>query len=250
MARLRRLLLTPFLAALLALPLILLSPGSAAGATDRLPDIGMAHLRDLRITTTSSGQKQLRFSTIIVNVGSGRFEVRGTRASGSSTMTLKQRIYNDAGGYRTVSTSAVAYFAGDGHSHWHVRNLETYTLTRLDNGNSAGTGVKAGFCFYDNWRYGSTLSPYYTKAKGACGTSSTNTSMFMGLSRRWGDEYHYTIPDQYINITGLASGNYRLRATADAQNWFAESNNTNNSTWVDLQISGTSLTVLKQGPQA
>jgi subtilase family serine protease len=37
-------------------------------------------------------------------------------------------------------------------------------------------------------------------------------------------------PDQYIDITGLKSGRYRLQATADASNWFTESNESNNTT--------------------
>lgn len=36
-----------------------------------------------------------------------------------------------------------------------------------------------------------------------------------------------------IDIAGLKSDRYRLRATAHPANWFAETNNTNNSTWVD-----------------
>jgi len=33
------------------------------------------------------------------------------------------------------------YFAGDGHTHWHVRDLETYELIRSDNGSKVGTGA-------------------------------------------------------------------------------------------------------------
>jgi hypothetical protein len=36
-----------------------------------------------------------------------------------------------------------------------------------------------------------------------------------------------------IDIAGLKSDRYRLRATAHPANWFAEANNPNNSTWVD-----------------
>jgi hypothetical protein len=40
----------------------------------------------------------------------------------------------------------------------------------------------------------------------------------------WGDIYRSTLPDQYIEVTGLADGKYRLRAVADESNWFTESN--------------------------
>jgi hypothetical protein len=72
----------------------------------------------------------------------------------------------------------------------------------------------------------------------------------MGLSRGWGDKYRYSLPDQYIDITGLPLGRYRMRATADPSDWFSESNNTNNFTWVDIKISGTSVSEIRYGPTA
>jgi hypothetical protein len=37
-------------------------------------------------------------------------------------------------------------------------------------------------------------------------------------------------------VTNLNSGNYRLVATADAGGRFVESDETNNTTWVDLKL--------------
>ena len=113
-----------------------------------------------------------------------------------------------------MSRSATAYFGGDGHNHWHVKDLEDFRLIRPDNGRLVGTGAKHGFCFFDNVRYGSVNPPYYTTQTGSCGTS-TSTTVHMGLSPGRGDLYASTLPDQYIDITGLSAGRYRLRATAD-----------------------------------
>jgi hypothetical protein len=71
-----------------------------------------------------------------------------------------------------------------------------------------------------------------------------------GLSRGWGDIYHWNTVGQYINVTGLANGRYRLRATAGADNWFSESNNSNNFTWVDIRIQGGQVSVIRYGPSA
>jgi HD-like signal output (HDOD) protein len=46
--------------------------------------------------------------------------VLGQRAADASTMTIEQRIVDDAGGSRCVATAASAFFGGDGHTHWHV----------------------------------------------------------------------------------------------------------------------------------
>lgn len=241
-----------FLAALvLALPLTVVTTAHhpARAASDVLPDIGMAHPRELSIDRTADGRKLLRFSSIVVNVGPGRLEVLGQRAAGAATMTIQQRIFDDAGGSRHVPTAATAYFGGDGHNHWHVSDLERFELVRLDNGRLVGTGAKHGFCFFDNFRYGSTNPPYYTTQTGACGRSDS-TTMTMGLSRGWGDRYGYDLPDQYIDVTGLTAGRYRLVATADESNWFQELDDQNNESWIDIQLKGGSVKIVRYGPSA
>jgi hypothetical protein len=208
----------------------------------------MAKLQNLKIENTSDGHKRLRFDSIIVNVGDGKFEVHGSRPdTNTAEMTVAQRIFDDAGGYRDVATPAKMYYAGDGHNHWHVRDLEQYTLIRLDNGAKVGTGAKHGFCFFDNYRFGSTQDPFY---KGCANNQPDALRVTMGLSTGWGDKYGSGLPDQYIDITDLTSGRYKLRATADADNWFSETNNTNNFTWVNIKISGSSVSVIKYGPSA
>ena len=197
----------------------------AGAAVGGLPDLGMAQLSNLRVDKLSDGRRVLRFSSVIVNVGAGAFELHGSRASGAdSTMSVVQRVYDGQGGYSDTGSPAAMVFGGDGHSHWHVRDLESSELDRLDNGTKVGTGGKLGFCFFDNTAYRTTLSgapqsPVYT----GCG-DTTSLQVTMGLSIGWGDLYKYTLPDQFIDITGLSAGRYRLLVTADRQGWFAESN--------------------------
>jgi hypothetical protein len=217
---------------------------SARAASDLLPDLRMPRLTDLKIERTSDGRKLLRFSSIIVNVGDGPLRVHGQRPdTGAPTMTTFQRIFDEAGETRDVPTDAVMHFGGDGHNHWHVRDLESFELERLRNGSKVGAGAKHGFCFWDNHRYGSGQDPYYT----GCG-QWTDLEVTMGLSVGWGDLYRYNLPDQYIDITGLGRGRYRLVGTADAENCFRESEESNNSTWVDLRIRNGRATVVGYGP--
>jgi hypothetical protein len=228
---------------------------STAVSSDRLPDLSMAQIQNLSVKSCTQtnfrdcayvGQKQLRFDTRIVNVGAGSFEARGSRSSTSAPMTVTQRIYNDAGGFRTLPTTAQMYFAGDGHNHWHLRDLESYELVRLDNGTKIGAGAKEGFCFFDNVLFGSTQNKLYT----SCGNDPSALNATMGLSRGWGDLYPSGTVGQYIDITNLASGRYKLQATADESDWFLESDNSNNFTWVEVQISGTKVSVVAYGPAA
>jgi hypothetical protein len=232
--------------------LALSRPPAAAATTDRLPDLGMARLRDLSIdTTTILGRRLLRFTTVIVNIGAGPFETIGSRPDTSAAqMAVTQRIVNDAGSYREISTPAVMFWSGDGHDHWHVRDVEAYELIRLDNGRRVGTGAKHGFCYFDNtpyrlWLPGAPHSSVY----GGCGTAA-DLRVTAGLSVGWGDTYPAGIAFQWIDITGLKAGRYRLRATADPANWFAETNNANNSTWVNIKLTGSGVRVVAYGPVA
>jgi hypothetical protein len=233
------------LAVAAAIVALLVVRAPAGAAADSLPDLRMARLQNLHIQNTD-GRKLLRFDSIVVNVGAGGFEARGSRPDTSTDMTVRQRIFDTAGGSRYVGTAARMYFGGDGHNHWHLRDLEDFVITRLDNGSRVGTGAKHGFCFFDNYRFGASQSAYY---KG-CGSNPAALRQRMGLSRGWGDIYPSSLPDQYIDVTGLTSGRYKLRATADAANWFLEANNANNFTWVDIQISGNSVSVIRWGPAA
>lgn len=220
---------------------------TAAPAADRLPDLAMAPLRDLQIQVTSGNRRLLRFTAEIVNLGAGPFELRGSRAAGESLMTtVVQRIYDDAGGSRTVATPAVMFFAGDGHTHWHVNDLEKYELVPLGITGTVGLDAKIGFCFFDILAYrlslpGAPQSAHYI----GCGSSSA-LAVTMGLSVGWGDVYQWSLPGQYIDITGLPPGTYRLRAIADPSHWFVEQDNTRNDTWLDLAIAGQTVRILNR----
>lgn len=248
------------LSVLLAAPLVFVfgltvlpTSVDAQTTTQQLPDLGMARIANMSVdTSTVPGKKVLRFDATIKNVGAGPFELLGNRTSTSSPWTVTQRIYNSTtptGTPTEVSTPATLIFGGDGHNHWHVNNLQSYELDRLDNGVKVGTGAKSGFCFYDNEGTVAHQPPYYTSSNACAGGQQSALQALMGLSVGWGDLYSHTLPDQYIDITRLAPGKYRLKAIADPSQWFTESNTSNNETWVDIQINkGNGVKVLSYGP--
>jgi hypothetical protein len=129
-----------FLAALVATMVggaapVLLCAQPASAATPTLPNLRMARLNNFQLGSDPSlpGHTLLRFNATIVNTGAagGTFEVVGTRSSTSvPTMTVSQIIHNSDGSTTMVPTSAtMIYDTGDGHQHWHVKNLETYRVT-------------------------------------------------------------------------------------------------------------------------
>lgn len=235
-----------FLVAILVMAGMLLPAEIASASTQTPPDLQMGRLSNLWVEKVN-GQRLLRFDSTIVNTGSGAFEVRGDRSSTATTMSVTQRVYNSDGTSTQRATGARMYFAGDGHSHWHLRDLSSYELYKSSS--RLRTSEKHGFCFWDYQKYWSTARPRtYT----GCGYNPSLLTVTTGLSVGWADPYPGTLPDQYINITGLPSGVYRLVARADAQNFFLESNDGNNVTWVDFRIqgNGTSVSITGVGPIA
>jgi hypothetical protein len=231
-----------------AVSLLVSGQARATHATGTLlPDLGMAPLGNFRIERRPRGGQWLRFDAVIVNVGDGPFQAHGHSAQTNGDLLVDQQLRNSDGSWTSQPTDYRMYWSGDGHHHWHVRDLEGYVLQ-----NTAATlkrtGAKHGFCFFDNYRYALGLpdapqSPVYS----ACGTGPSDSAVTMGLSIGWGDLYNWNLPDQYIDITGLPAGEYSITATADVQRYFVESNETNNSTTAVIRITKKGVQVVDSG---
>ena len=184
----------------------------------------MAPLQDFQIQWVN-GRRLLRFTAMMVNVGSGHFEVRGSRASTADPMTMRQVIYETSSRNspisRQVPHQAVAKYAGDGHTHWHIQEMMRYDLW---GGKGTFRGAKVGFCFLDSDVFNSGLPGYsggfYTGSM--CSSDPNVLSNQMGISIGMGDEYEWYLAWQWVDITGLPSGTYTLRAKVDPYGFFTE----------------------------
>ena len=233
---------------LLALFSAIAPPAGVHAATDRLPDLRASRPTDLRITTTSSGRRLLRFTSQMVNYGAGPFEVRGRRPNSRVPFDIDQIIYTSDGGTRRRNTEATVVFAGDGHNHYHVRRMMSYHLW-----SPAGTvkDRKIGFCFFDTTPKRLSL-PRAPRSKryfesGCGGRSATSTRS--GVSVGWGDTYPWNFAYQYIDITGLPGGTYTLRSAVDIYDYFLETSEANNCSYtrISFRTTGTRVTVLGSG---
>ncbi len=209
-------------------------------ARDLLPDMKMARLYGLDLVTTASGRTRLTFGTIGWNFGEGPLEARGRRADTSDeAMQVKQRIRRSDGTWRARSSPAVMFYNGDGHDHWHVRQFMRLNLYTPDEPDGDVYGLrKLGYCLLDATRRarppaGSPDSPVYGSQ--ACGHAD-DLSVRMGLSVGYGDDYPPAFAHQWMNVTDLPPGVYRLCSTVDPLNDFLEQREDNNQRWTDLRI--------------
>ena len=237
----------------LAVALPLPAEAGPSAAAPRLPDLGVAPLQHMLIEITAGGKTRLRFTTSIANIGKGPIEITTTRPrDGAEWKPAMQRIYRMDGSSYQVEIPKVrfAFAGGDLHGHWHATGAARYELRGIDSGKAVRMRVKRGFCFYDSNAYRLSLRGAPKKVaypKDDCGKKH-DLRIAMGISTGWRDDYYWRIPGQAMDITGLPSGKYRLLAKADPRNWFRESNERNNLTWVDLLIEPQSVKILGRSP--
>jgi hypothetical protein len=228
----------------------------AVGADALLPDMAMAKLSTVRLdTTTMPGHRLLRYTAVMVDIGAGPLEVRGTRPDTSHSMTVVQRVYDSTGGFVDQPTTIDQQYAGDGHNHWHSLDMEGGRLVRLDNGVKVGALAKHGFCFFDNVAFRTTLpgspaSAQYTPSNSCAFGNPNALNVTMGLSVGWGDMYSASTNFQWIDITGLPNGKYKLTATADPKHFVSEASYANNGATARIRITTSGVTVLSYGPGA
>jgi hypothetical protein len=190
----------------------------------------------------AGGGRRLRFSTTIVNLGPGRFDVYGSNPSGPSTLTMVTQRIQENGGWVEHPTEATMFYAGDGHSHYHVYGLQDWKLAFEATPNDRiATGAKTGFCFWDNAKLWD--APKYYSGSLECRMNASGT-VPMGLSAGWGDTYPWSIAFQYIDVTTLPYGNYCLTLTADPLRQFVEATTANNQVRTLISITTTGVTVL------
>jgi hypothetical protein len=176
----------------------------------------------------------IKFSGYIHNIGAGAAELRGTNpVSGTMTVT-GQRIYRQGGTFRDDTSRAphIHFETNDGHNHWHLMNAARFSLW-----NQAGTaevtpGAKVGFCFEDGEAADSFAVPnpaYRASATQRCREGQqAPANTFQGISSGWRDVYGSNVYFQWIDISNVAPGLYRLGSEMDTDNFVLESNESNN----------------------
>ena len=243
------------LALALALAAIAIGPAATVRAGQspaKLPDLAMLPPFDFTIdTTTQAGRRLLRFSTVQVNVGPGRFRILGFDSDGTANqgdvLSVVQWIKHEDGTWTPRPTTAqMTWSFDDGHDHWHLLDFQKFKLVRLQS-DVLGNVAKTGFCSFDSYPYTSSRQAFYTSERDICQTNS-NGKVLMGTSRGWGDIYRWSIAFQWIDITGLPNGDYKLRVLVDpplgSRGKFRESDDSNNRSWTKVHIGTSSVTIL------
>jgi hypothetical protein len=218
--------------------------GTCKGAA-LLPDLVAEVPNKLEIVPGgTSSQFLLIFRTAWHNAGRGPLRIVGQRASRAQPgMAVRQLVVCADGGNGIFhSGGEMRYENEPTHRHWHYLDFARYTLRGLSAGTPTARSRKAGFCLVDDYDSGLKLAgkphtPIFTEPGTACASHQPGAlSAEGGVSVGWGDEYPPYKEGQYVELTRLPAGEYRLLNQVNPQRTLLDSRYDNGVAGVTLRL--------------
>jgi lysyl oxidase/Big-like domain-containing protein len=217
----------------------LLAAAPVQAAPELLPDLVAeppAYPTPVQVERLADGQNHLlvRFDGWIHNIGAGPLEIRGSQPVNGDMKVTAQRIYRTDSSFRDdTSRHPPLHFENtDGHRHWHLAGAARYTLWDEAGGARLAPAAKVGFCLLDSEHvdgFGPSSKVYSRSATGYCAEGQPNiSSVYQGISRGWRDYYPGDFPFQWVDVSDVVPGRYRLGGEVDPDNFVLESNEANN----------------------
>lgn len=228
----------------------LLSVGTAStpcNGAALLPDLIADAPAELEIVPDHTGSSRflLVFATSVYNAGDGPLRLVGYRASRAQTdLSVRQVVTCAHGGNEIINLSgAMRYESEPTHHHWHYLDFERYSLKGLSARTPTRRSRKQGFCLVDDSPVSQRLEgkapePRFSEPGNACASGHPEAlSAEEGLSVGWADEYAPLKEGQYIDLTHMPGGEYRLLNAVNPQGLLTESRNLNDVAGVTIRLS-------------
>jgi hypothetical protein len=207
---------------------------SGTQAPAQLPDLDQEVPAQLEITVRHRVYR-LGFRSAVRNIGRGPLLISGRRASARhEEMTADQVIVHD-GGPRSVERGVgrLRYVTSPDHRHWHLLGFERYELRRVDGRAAVANDRKTGFCLGDRYRVRNRelpAAPPNPVITGRCGLGEPGLLQIQeGISVGYGDDYDPTLEGQYVRLTGMPTGRYRLVHRVNGDRGLRETRYDNNA---------------------
>jgi hypothetical protein len=213
---------------------------AGANAVEALPDLVADPPVDRGLRVSQGERLLLRFDGFIRNAGSGAAELRGAAGQDGVLTDVRQRIYNEDGSVsrEIPSSGLVRYEHHADHSHFHLQSAARYSLWTESGAFEVLDSEKAGFCLTDSAHsepQKGPPTPWYSNRLGgnpefsfcSSGNPTAQTPVVMGISSGWRDDYPYTLAFQWVDVSSLAPGRYRLGADVDPDNVLVEADERN-----------------------
>ncbi|MBL9023997.1 MAG: hypothetical protein JNL21_17505 [Myxococcales bacterium] len=204
-------------------------------------------------TAEDGAQTCLRFDQIVANTGKGPVEIAwqtptGVAPEDDTTFPVSQRVYRSDGTYQDQPGGEVEFH--DTHGHYHYSSFANAALWKSNvYGAKIGNAPlrlaqKVSFCMadirIDAWgEKGDGPRKYYAPDCLFPYASDGVTDEYrQGVNNGWADVYDWYIPDQYIEVSNVPNGYYRLEFCADPFNEIEEEDEDNNCVINHIRLTG------------
>jgi hypothetical protein len=241
-----------FIVPLLGIALALLAAAPARAADGPCPGLELApdlvsavpsQVNVNRVDDASGKTYVLEFRSGMTNVGRGELRLVGSRPDAGSAMRARQ-VVSCAGQIKRSNGSAgpMRYVRQPTHQHWHLMDVERYRLMSLE-GDELSRASKRGFCLGDSIDpkraiAGKPAGPVFNwDRSSACAARRPRALRLVeGLSVGYADAYSPFVEGQYLPVTGLAAGQYRVLNELDPGDRLLELTRANNVAGVDVDL--------------
>lgn len=170
-------------------------------------------------------RRLLRFPTVIVNRGDGPLHLGDLNELAQTRPDLVR--FDPCHGHPHLLNFS-EYRLWTPEAYRHRRQDAPVLVTR-----------KVGWCVEDSQLYdirGQRLTMNNDFNDPRWGTQTYQTCSFSGISPSWADIYGHSIEGQYIDITGLPSGQYVLEIVVNPVGVFQEAHYQNNDASIEVTI--------------
>ena len=222
------------------------------GDEEVLPDLVAFPLYDFRFDVRQ-GRTILRFSSTYWNQGKGPLIVTSDsntthkhhyEADGEHESTMRdvhtedtdqgehyQQIVHQDGTSRRKILGGFHWHSE--HSHYHYDDFAHYVFEPVADAGMVPTRLeKATRCLWDTMAVDVSL-PNAPKRRVF---ASCKDAISQGVSVGWGDEYDFTLADQYLDVHDMPKGIYRLLLVVDPKEKIAELRRDNNTSVAFIEL--------------
>ena len=182
----------------------------------------------------------LRFAGFVTNLGDGPLDLRGNPQLADDADLASHDVWQRAltidGDWVNLTKPPIDFEVDDGHDHFHVMGIVEYSLWDTSGTVEISSGAKIGFCLIDvmerpdlHANPGPKRHEQWDPDNYYCQSGRPRAKILhMGVSEGWQDIYSFSETFQWIDVSDVQPGYYRIGQRADPDNVIVESDETNN----------------------
>ena len=182
----------------------------------------------------------LRFAGFVTNLGDGPLDLRGNPQLADDADLASHDVWQRAltidGDWVNLTKPPIDFEQDDGHDHFHLMGIVEYSLWDTSGTVEISSGAKVGFCLIDvverpdlHPNPGPQRYEQFDPDNYYCQSGRPRAKILhMGISEGWQDIYSFSETFQWIDVSDVRPGYYRVGQRADPDNVIVESDETNN----------------------